>query len=98
MGEPRLIRQIDDARGMEIRGADLPPRSGLRLDFLLHRREADIRIAQEDQAEDGGRIFGRLEGGVGPELVGGVPELPFEFGVGVVGGGGFGPMHEVSGS
>ena len=26
-------------------------------------------------------------------MVGGVPEFSFELGVGVVGGGGFGPMH-----
>ena len=97
MGEPRLIRQINDARRMEIRRPDLPPRSGLRLDFILHCDKADIRIAQEDQAENGGRVFRRLQVRAGPELVGGVPELLFEFGAGVVVGGGFGPMHEMAG-
>jgi hypothetical protein len=96
MGEAGFVRQIDDAGGVIIRGADLPPRSGLRLDFLLHRCEPDIGVAQEDEAEDGGRVFGRLEGGSSPKLVGGIPELLFEFGVGVVGSGGFGPMHEVT--
>ena len=75
--------------------ANLAARSGLRLQVLFHRSEADIRIAQEDQAEDGGRVFGRLEVRPGPELVGGVPELLFEIGVGVVGGGGLGPVHEL---
>jgi hypothetical protein len=80
---------------MEIRRPDFPPRSGLRLDFRLHRHEADIRITQENQPKDGGRIFGWLEGSIGPELIGDVPELFFEFGVGVVGGGGLSPMHEM---
>jgi len=68
----------------------------LRLDFLLHRHEPDIGVTQEDQAEDGGRVFGRLEVGSGPELVGGIPEFFLESGVGVVGGGGFSPMHEIA--
>jgi hypothetical protein len=29
------------------------------------------------------------------KLIGGVPEFLFDFGVGVVGGGGFSPMHEM---
>ena len=48
MGEAGLVWEIDDARGVEIRRADLPPRSGLGLDFLLHRHEADIGVTQED--------------------------------------------------
>jgi hypothetical protein len=96
MGESGFVGEIDHARGVEIRWADGAAGSGLRLDFLLHRHEPDIGVTQEDQAEDGGRVFGWLQVGSGPELVGGIPEFLFEFGVGVVGGGGFGPVHEVT--
>lgn len=84
MGEARVIRQIDDARRMEICRSDFPPRSSLRFQLLFHRRETHIRIAQENQTEDGGRVFGRLERGIRPELVGGVPKGFLESGVGVV--------------
>ena len=43
--------------------------------------EAHFGEAQEDQAKNGCRVFLRFEAGIGPELVGGVPEAPFQRGV-----------------
>ena len=40
--------------------------------------ETDLGKAQEDQAEDRRGIFLGLKPGVGSELVGGVPQAPFE--------------------
>ena len=43
--------------------------------------EADFSEAQEDEAENGRRVFLGLEAGVGAELVGGIPEAFFQRGV-----------------
>ena len=58
--------------------------------------KAHFGKAQEDQAEDGARVFLRLEARIGAELVGGVPEALFErAGGGVLFGGGD-PVNGVS--
>jgi hypothetical protein len=94
MGEAGVVGQEDDTGGVEVGGADFASGAGLGFQVFGDGGEADIGVAEEDEAEDGGRVFGGFEGGTGPELVGGVPEGFLKGGVGVVGGGGFGPVHE----
>jgi len=40
--------------------------------------ESDLGKAQEDEAEDRPGVFLRLQAGVGPELVGGIPKALFQ--------------------
>ena len=52
--------------------------------FTLGHGEFVIGEAQKDQAQDGHRVFGGFELGVGAQFVGGAPEAFFE--IGQVGG------------
>ena len=51
------------------------------------------RQGRTDEAQDDGRELGGLEGGVGPELVSGLPEAILKVAGGVLSGGWFGPVH-----
>lgn len=68
MVEACLRREIEDA----IRATGRRP-------GLLQRRalggETQLREAQEDETQDGTRIFLGLQSGVGAELVGSVPQM-----------------------
>lgn len=97
---PTMLRTLTPASPMLRTLTPASPRgrgAGRGVDFLLDGGEANIGVAEEDKAENDGRVFGGLEGGAGPKLVGGVPKLLFKRGVGIVGGSGFGPDHREGG-
>jgi hypothetical protein len=51
----------------------------LGLDGGLMAAVVDVGKLEEDQTEDGGAVFGRLEIRVRPQVIGGGPEVVFEF-------------------
>lgn len=59
----------------------------------LPRREARVREAQENEAEHGRRVLGRLEPAVGAEIIGALPEALFQGDAADVFGGGCNPLH-----
>ncbi|XXY27555.1 hypothetical protein WMF15_45335 [Sorangium sp. So ce233] len=77
--EAGLLRDEEDTLGVVVVLADAAAAAG-RGELLLGLGEAVVGVLQEDQREDRRRVLGRLEGGVGPELVGGGPEALLEVG------------------
>ena len=78
--EPGLGREVEDPLGMVGIGlldAAAPTRRGTRRrSFELGplSTEAGIGKAEEDEPEDRGGVFGGLQAGVCPELIGGIPK------------------------
>ena len=98
--EARLGAKVEDALRM-VGGGFLDPiasprrhASGVQLAAL--QGKAHFGKAQGDKAEEGARVFLRLEAGIGAELVGGVSQALFERGGGGVLFGGGDPVHGVS--
>jgi len=59
--------------------SDLPPARGSVRQLFLGLREPEICVAQEDEPQDWDRVLGGLEPRVGPQLVGCIPQAPFDF-------------------
>jgi hypothetical protein len=74
-----LGRQVHHAFGLVVFFADLAATRTLPLQLLLSLCESMVGVAEENQPQDWDRVFGRLEFGVGPKLIGGFPESSFGF-------------------
>lgn len=97
MGKTCLVWQVDNARG-GVGGAGLAACFGLRLQPRLDSGKFFIGIAEGDPPEHGGRVFGRFQIRTGPAHIGGIPEFFLKLGAGIFGSGGFGPIHQLTGS
>ena len=80
--EPSHNRQIEDALGMVggrfFHAATAPRRCPCLLQLGALGHEADFCKSQEDQAKNWRGVFLGLEAGIGPELVGGIPQAFFQ--------------------
>ena len=74
VGETGARGDVEDALGLVVGLADAAASGGLGGQGLLGLGELVAGVAEEDEAEDGDGVLGGLQLGVGPELVGGVPE------------------------
>ena len=86
-----LSGRREDTFGLVIALADGAASGALSGEAGLGLGEFVVGVAQKDEAEDGDGVLGRLQLGIGAELVGGSPEAFFEFG-GVGGHGGLGAL------
>jgi len=78
VGETGARGDEEDALGLVVGLADAAASGGLGGQGFLGLGELVAGVAEEDEAEDGDGVFGGLQLGVGPELVGGVPEALFQ--------------------
>lgn len=53
----------------------------LGLELVVDLAKLDIGVAQKDQPQDGGGVFVGAQPRVGPQLIGGAPEMGFELGI-----------------
>ena len=61
-----------------IRLVTMPPLRALVRQLLFRHGEFVVGVAEEDQPQHRDGIFRRLQLGVGPQLVGSVPQPPFD--------------------
>ena len=72
--ETRLVRQVQHTSGVIVGGADLAAAGTATFKLLVHSREAEVRIAEEDEPQDGRRVLRRPEAGIRPKLVSRLPQ------------------------
>ena len=72
--EPSFFGEVQDALSLIVGLPDLAATGGLLRHLLFSLGKLVIGVAEEDQPENRDRILGRLQLGVRPEFVGGVPE------------------------
>ena len=79
VGEAGRLRHVHDAPGLIVGLTHLTAPGRLARQFLLHLGEAHVGVAEEDQAQNGEAVLGGGQGGVGSELVSGLPQTVFKF-------------------
>ena len=76
--EAGLLREIQDAPGLVVGLADRTSPRSFALEFGFECGETAVGELEEDQAQNGYRVLGCLEVGVGPQLVCRFPEASRE--------------------
>ena len=78
VGEPGLLGEVEDALCLVVGLADLAATAALLSQLLLGLGELVVGVPEEDEPQNRDRILGRLQLGVRPEFVGGVPQTFFK--------------------
>ena len=79
--EASLVGEVQDALCLVVSLADLPASAGLLGHVLFSLGKLVIGVPEEDQAKNRDGILGRLQFGVGPKFICGVPKTFFKISV-----------------